>query len=93
MVLLFLVLLPSFWGEDVIFILDQFSILISLRPYKQLLQCNPRDVSEERERSCCHAGGGQSHVPAGVRLPTALFKCRECLQLPVLVTVPLLSAA
>lgn len=82
-----------FLGEDIIFILGQFSILILLHPYKQLHQCNPRDVSEERERSCCHVRGGQSPVPAGVRLPAALFKCRGCLQRPILVTVPLLWAA
>lgn len=57
-----------FLGEDIIFILGQFSILILLHPYKQLHQCNPRDVSEERERSCCHVRGGQSPVHAGVRL-------------------------
>lgn len=93
MVLLFLVLLPSVWGEDIIFILDQFSILILLHPYKQLHQCNPRDVLEERERSCCHVRGRQSPIPALVWLPAALFKCRGCLQRPALVTVPLLSAA
>lgn len=79
--LLFLVLPFYIWWEDIIFKQSLFSVLILLQ------LCNLRDVSEERERSHCHMGGRQGHVPARVHSLQPYLSCRWCLQRPVLVTV------
>lgn len=50
-IMLFLPVFPtSFWGDDIIFILHHFFILILLPLYKQLHQCNPR-IFQRREKS------------------------------------------
>lgn len=65
----------SVWGKDVFYTRSIF-FLILLSLHRQLHQCNPRDVLEERGRSRCHRRGGQDHVPVGVQVPTALFEGR-----------------